>query len=149
MESTERLFNSWGITYRQINDQYFSSADTYTSTHIKTHKGSFSEIIAWLPEIQSLWGHHKCIAGYHYLKGCAEKRPKEESPLDCNVTPECHKTAWDGWTFDILYTCILLTWWGSDAIFFLNCWNTLLSSVSCIAASSRSASVRAAGEKKI
>lgn len=35
------------------------------------------------------------------------------------------------------------TWCGSGAIFFLNLWNTLLSSVSCIAISSRSVSVRA------
>lgn len=114
MESTDRLFNSWGITYRQINDQYFSSADRHTSTHIETHEGSFSEIIAWLPEIQSLWGHHKCIAGYHYLKGCAEKKPKEESPLDCNATPECHKTALDGRTlkhFIQLYFVNLVRLW--------------------------------------
>lgn len=32
------------------------------------------------------------------------------------------------------------TWCGSEAILFLNCWNTLLSSVSCKAISSRSAS---------
>lgn len=37
----------------------------------------------------------------------------------------------------------LLTWCGSGAVFFLNRWNTLLSSVSCIAISSRSVSARA------
>lgn len=35
------------------------------------------------------------------------------------------------------------TWWGSAAIFLLNLWNTLLSSVSCRAISSRSVSARA------
>lgn len=108
---------------------------------------------AWLPEIQSSWWHHRCMVGYHYLKGCAEKRPTEVSPLDCNAPPECNRTALDGhrhliYCIYLYFFIIIITWWGSGAIFFLNRWNTLLSSVSCIAISSRSVSARAAGKKK-
>lgn len=104
---------------------------------------------AWLPEIQSSWWHHRCMVGYHYLKGCAEKRPTEASPLDCNAPPEWNRTALDGHRHLIyIYIFFFITWWGSGAIFFLNRWNTLLSSVSCIAISSRSVSARAAGKKK-
>lgn len=51
------------------------------------------------------------------------------------------------WYIQVYMYIFIITWWGSGAIFFLNRWNTLLSSVSCIAISSRSVSTRAAGEK--
>lgn len=31
------------------------------------------------------------MVGYHDLKGCVEKRPTRESPLDCNGPPEQNK----------------------------------------------------------
>lgn len=51
---------------------------------------------ACLPEIQNSWWHRRCTVGYRYLKGRAEKRPTEASPLDCNAPPERNRTALDG-----------------------------------------------------
>lgn len=31
------------------------------------------------------------MVGYPHLKGCAERRPTRESPLDCNVSPRNDK----------------------------------------------------------
>lgn len=102
-----------------------------------------------LPETQKSSWRRRCMMGYPDLRGCAEMRPTRESPLDCNEPPEHDKTLWDGhrpWLCEVFSRYIhfyFLTWCGSGAILFLNRWNTLLSSVSCIAMSSRSVSARA------
>lgn len=105
-------------------------------------------IIQWLPETQTSGGHHTGTVGHPDLRGCAARRPTGESLPDCNAPPEHNKTRWDGhkhqqYSYHFISSWVLvLTWWGSGAVFLLKRWNTLLSSVSCMAISSRSVSAK-------